>query len=95
LPTDLPLSDKEQMLVQMLADYPPTIAEAAQTYSPALIANYAYELAKEYNQFYHDHPILREPRPDLRAFRLVLSDNIAKVIRSALALLGIDVPERM
>ena len=71
------------------------LKEAAATYSPALIANYTYDLVKEYNQFYHDYSILREENEDKRAFRLLLSVNTAKIIRNGMKLLGIDVPERM
>jgi len=95
LPVSIPLSEKEENLVQMLAGYAATVAEAGQEYSPALIANYIYELAKEYNQFYHDCPILREANGELKLFRLVLSANIARIIKSGMALLGIEVPDRM
>ena len=91
----LPLSEKEENLIQWLAAYPSVVREAGTNYSPALIANYVYELVKEYNQFYHDFSILREENPGLRALRLLLSSNIAAVIQSGMALLGIDVPERM
>ncbi|MGL5561584.1 MAG: DALR anticodon-binding domain-containing protein, partial [Tannerellaceae bacterium] len=64
-------------------------------YSPAISANYVYDLVKEYNQFYHDFSILKEENADLKLFRLILSKNVAKVIRTGMALLGIEVPERM
>ncbi|GAB6395482.1 MAG: arginine--tRNA ligase [Bacteroidales bacterium] len=95
LPASIPLSEKEENLVQMLAGYAATVVEAGQEYSPALIANYIYDLAKEYNQFYHDCPILREANGELKLFRLVLSANIARIIKKGMALLGIEVPERM
>ena len=88
-------NDKEVALIQRLADFPAVVAEAGRAYSPALIANYAYDLAKEYNQFYHDYPIMREADPDARALRLKLSQQTGRVIRSATGLLGIEVPERM
>ena len=88
-------NDKEIALIQRLADYPSTVAEAGRNYSPALIANYVYDLVKAYNQFYHDYSILREENVAVRTFRLVLSENVSRVIRSAMKLLGINVPERM
>ena len=87
--------DKEIALIQLLADYPDTVAEAANSYSPALIANYVYDLAKAYNGFYHDHQILREEDAAVRSLRLELSRQTARVIKSALGLLGINAPERM
>ncbi|WP_243350061.1 arginine--tRNA ligase [Parabacteroides sp. FAFU027] len=92
---DLTLSEKEQNLIQLIAEYKNVVKEAGKEYSPALIANYIYDLVKEYNQFYHDHSILREENEALRHFRLVLSKNVAKIIKSGMGLLGIDVPERM
>jgi arginyl-tRNA synthetase len=89
------LSDKEESLIQKVAEYKSIVQEAGKEYSPALIANYIYDLVKEYNQFYHDFSILREENVDLRAFRLALSANIAKVVKSGMSLLGIEVPERM
>jgi arginyl-tRNA synthetase len=92
---NLPLSDKESNLVQLLSAFPTIVREAGQEFSPAVIANYVYELVKEYNQFYHDFSILREENPELKYFRLVLSAAVADVIRKGMDLLGIDVPERM
>jgi arginyl-tRNA synthetase len=91
----LNLSEKEISLVQMLADFPNIVKEAGDEYSPAVVANYVYDLAKEYNQFYHDHSMLKEENEQLRAFRLTLSRNIARVIKTGMSLLGIEVPERM
>ena len=91
----LPLSEKEAYLIQLLADYPSVVKQAGEEFSPAVIANYTYDLVKEYNQFYHDFSILREENAALRNFRLVLSATIAKVIKNGMYLLGIDVPERM
>ncbi|MBO7418743.1 MAG: arginine--tRNA ligase [Bacteroidaceae bacterium] len=95
LKLDIQLNDKEESLIQHLADFPATIAEAAKDYSPSDIANYTYDLVKEYNQFYHDFSILREQNEQVKLFRLALSENVAKVIRLAMSLLGIEVPERM
>lgn len=89
------ISEKEVSLIQRLAEFKSVLKDAAATYSPALIANYTYDLVKEYNQFYHDFSILREEDEKKRAFRLLLSVNIAKIIRNGMKLLGIDVPERM
>ena len=91
----LSLSEKETYLIQLLADYPAIVKEAGDSFSPAVIANYAYDLVKEYNQFYHDFSILREENSELRNFRLLLSENVAKMIKNSMYLLGIDVPERM
>jgi arginyl-tRNA synthetase len=88
-------NDKEISLIQLLADYPSTVADAGSSYSPALIANYAYDLVKEYNQFYHDYSILREEDAAVRSLRLALSEATSRVVRSAMSLLGIRVPERM
>ena len=95
LKMDIQLNEKEESLIQHLADFPATIAEAAKGYSPSDIANYTYDLVKEFNQFYHDFSILREENEQLKLFRLALSANVAKVIRLAMSLLGIEVPERM
>lgn len=92
---NLPLSDKESNLVQLLSLFPAIVREAGQEFSPAVIANYIYELVKEYNQFYHDFSILREENPELKYFRIVLSAAIADAIKKGMYLLGIDVPERM
>lgn len=93
--TDISLSAKEESLIQMIGDYQNVVEQAGKEYSPALIANYVYELVKEYNQFYHEFSILREENEDLRGFRLLLSKNVADVIRKGMGLLSIDVPERM
>ena len=88
-------NEKEVTLIQRLADFPSTIAEAGRTYSPALIANFVYELVKEYNQFYHDYTILGEADAQVRAFRLVLSRQVAEIARRGIGLLGIEMPQRM
>ncbi len=95
LPTDIPVTEKEEGLIQMIADYAEVVKEAGAEYSPAYIANYTYDLVKEYNQFYHDFSILREENAAVKQLRLVLSANVAKVVKSAMSLLGIEVPERM
>lgn len=95
LPSTVGLSEKEENLIQSIADYASVVKEAGKEYSPALIANYIYDLVKEYNQFYHDFSILREENAGQKIFRLVLSANVAKIVKSGMALLGIDVPERM
>ncbi len=88
-------NEKEIALIQSLADFPSTVAEAGRTYSPALIANYVYDLVKQYNQFYHDYSILKEEDAAVRSLRLALCDATARVIKQGMALLGINVPERM
>ena len=91
----LPLSEKEESLVQLLAEFETVVKQAGAEYNVSLIANYVYDLAKEYNQFYHDFPMLREENGDLRNFRLLLSKNVALTIKKGMSLFGIDVPERM
>lgn len=95
LSSDIKLSVKEETLIQMLSEYEVVVAQAGEEYSPALIANYIYDLVKEYNQFYHDFSILKEENEALKGFRLLLSKNIASVIQKGMKLLSIDVPERM
>lgn len=89
------ISEKEQTLIQKLLDFEAVVKRAGTEYSPAQIANYTYDLAKEYNQFYHDTSILKEEDAKKRQFRLVLSACVARVIKTAMRLLGIEVPERM
>ena len=88
-------NDKEISLIQHLADFPGVVKEAGRTYSPALIANYVYDLVKEYNQFYHDYSILNEQDASVRSFRLALSHAVAEVVKRGMWMLGIEVPERM
>lgn len=88
-------NEKEISLIQTLSTFPSTVAEAGRSYSPALIANYTYELVKQYNQFYHDYSILREEDAAVRSLRLTLCKVTAEVIKTAMSLLGINVPERM
>ena len=93
--TELSLEKKEKSLLRLLYDFPQTVSAAAATYSPAQMANYSYELAKEYNQFYHELSILKEDDPAKRDFRLLLSGFTSQILRSAMGLLGIQLPERM
>ena len=95
LDRSISLTTKEEGLIQMIADFENVVRQAGTDYNPAAIANYAYDLVKEYNQFYHDYSILREQNAGLRDFRLMLSANIGKIISLAMGLLGIEVPERM
>jgi arginyl-tRNA synthetase len=89
------LSDKEIRLIQLINEFPSIVQEAGTTYSPAILANYAYDLAKEYNQFYHDYPILKESDDQIRTMRLLLSRNCARVLNKSMSLLGIEMPDRM
>lgn len=95
LPMGIELSEKEEGLIQMIADFATVVKQAGEDYSPSIIANYIYDLVKEYNQFYHDFSILREENEAVKVFRLTLSDNVAKVVRLGMGLLGIEVPDRM
>ncbi len=92
---DLQISEVESVLIQALASYPDVVAQAGKEFSPALIANYIYDLVKQFNSFYHDFSILKEENEEVRAFRLLLSKSVAKVVKSGMGLLGIEVPERM
>ena len=89
------ISTKEEAVVQHLSDFASVVRQAGEEYAPNAIANYCYELAKEYNQFYHDYKVLGETDENKRQFRLVLSRNVAKVLRLGMGLLGIEMPERM
>jgi len=93
--TGLAISEKESYLVQLITEFPATVQLAGEEFSPALIANYIYDLVKEFNQFYHDTTILKEENPELKQFRLILSETIASTIKTGMLLLGIEVPERM
>ncbi len=92
---DVPFSPKEVRLVKILASWPQKVAEAAAQFSPALVANYAYELSKEFNQYYHDTQILKEPDIKVLRARLALIGTLAAVLRHAAGILGIELPERM
>ena len=94
-PCSVPLAPKEIELIQKLSEFGAAVEQAGKDYSPSGIANYCYELTKVFNQFYHDYSILNEPDAEKRAVRLVLARNVAKIIKNAMALLGIEVPERM
>ncbi|MBR5237525.1 MAG: arginine--tRNA ligase [Paludibacteraceae bacterium] len=89
------ITEKERTLIQMLTNYPNVVRQAGEDFSPALIANYVYDLVKEYNQFYQASPILKEENAEVKNLRLLLSANVAKVITSGMGLLGIEMPERM
>ena len=89
------LNEKEVALISSLLSFPEVVKQAGKEYSPSLIANYTYDLVKEYNQFYHDYSILKEEDTAVRSMRIVLSRNVAKVIKQAMALLGIGVPDKM
>lgn len=89
------LSDKEQDLIKSIAKLPAVVKEAGENYSPALLGNYAYELAKEFNQFYHDFSILKEENTTVRNFRLLLAKQCSEAIKNAMGMLGIEMPERM
>lgn len=94
-PVNYSFNDKEKELIKYLFDFEKTIAESAHNYSPALVANYVYELTKSYNQFYHDYSIFKEENAVAKIFRIQLSLAVANVIKSAMNLLGIEVPEKM
>lgn len=89
------LTEKETALIQLTAEFASTVKQAGDEYNPALIANYVYELVKEYNQFYHDHSILKEDDKNIKELRLTLSANVAKIVKTSMQLLGIEVPDRM
>lgn len=89
------LTEKETALIQLTAEFASTLKQAGDEYNPALIANYIYELVKEYNQFYHDHSILKEEDKNIKELRLTLSANVGKIVKAGMKLLGIEVPDRM
>ena len=95
IPAGIELSEKEEGLIQMVADFAAVVKQAGEDYSPSIIANYTYDLVKEYNQFYHDFSILRVENEAVKVFRIALSANVAKVVRLGMSLLGIEVPSRM
>nr|HPR33515.1 arginine--tRNA ligase [Prolixibacteraceae bacterium] len=92
---NLEVQEKELILIKRIDLFPDIVREAGEGYNPALIAAYCYDLAREFNQFYHDLSILNEPDPDLRNFRLILTETSGKIIQQGFALLGIECPERM
>jgi len=92
---EIELNDKESALIKILVTFPEIVKEAGQNHSPALIANFVYELVKEFNQFYHDFTIMNEPDEEIRKFRLLLARTIGQTIKNGFSLLGIEVPERM
>ena len=89
------ISEKELGLIQMLIGFQDVVRQAADDYNPSVIANYCYDLAKEFNQFYHDFSIMHEPSRELKLFRLVLAQNVGKILKLGTGLLGIEMPERM
>ena len=93
--SDVEILDKEQEIIKLLLEFPATIQEAADQYSPALIANYTYDLVKEYNGYYQNTPILVGDNKEQIAFRVALSDKVAQVIKTGMGLLGVSVPNRM
>ena len=95
LPAGMPLVEKEIALIQKISEYGAAVAQAGKDYSPSGIANYCYELTKEFNQFYHDYSILGADTEDEKLTRLVIAKNVAKTLKNGMALLGIEVPERM
>jgi arginyl-tRNA synthetase len=95
IPLDYSLQKEEKELLRLLQAFPSTVTEACASYSPALVANFVYELARNFNQFYHEHSVLKADSTGIRQFRLQLSLKTGYVIRDAMKLLGIDVPERM
>jgi arginyl-tRNA synthetase len=95
LSADTEISEKEQSLIQKLTEFAVAVKQAGTDYSPSGIANYCYELAKEFNQFYHDFSILHEEDEKKKRFRLTLSANVARTLKNGLGLLGIEMPERM
>ena len=95
LAAGIQLSNKEEDLIQLMADFATVVRQAGTDYNPSVIANYTYDLVKDYNQFYHDYSILREENEQVKIFRLALSVNVGKIIKEAMGLLGIEVPERM
>ncbi len=98
IPTQVPnieLSEKESTLIKILSGFPDAVKEAGENHSPALVANFVYDLVKEFNQFYHDVTIMNEPDEEIRKFRLLLAQTIGSTIKNGFSLLGIDVPERM
>ena len=95
LQADVAISTKEEDIVQHISDFATVVEDAGRNYNPSAVANYCYELVKEYNQFYHDFQILRESDEQKRLFRLVMSEQVAKVVKLGMQLLGIEMPERM
>jgi len=91
----VPLNEKEKNILKLIHDFPAIISDAGNAFNPSLVANYLYDLAREYNQFYHDYSILKEPGVQIMNMRLLLSDMTSIVIKSGMELLGIEVPERM
>jgi len=94
-PENIRINDKEKNLLRLIHEFPSVVTGAGETYNPSLIANFMYELVKEYNQFYHDYSILKEEDPEIRKFRLVLSKVVSQIVKNGMELLGVEMPERM
>jgi len=94
-PENISINDKEKKLLKLIHDFPAVIYDAGESFNPSLIANFVYELVKEFNQFYHDYSILKEENSDIRNFRLVLSHVVSDMVKNGMELLGIEMPERM
>lgn len=94
-PENIILNDKEKNLLKLIHEFPMVVRDAGETFNPSLIANFIYELVKEFNQFYHDYSILKEENPEIRKFRLVLSQVVSGIVKNGMELLGIEMPERM
>jgi arginyl-tRNA synthetase len=93
--TNLQLNEKEKNLIRMVHDFPTILTESGNSYNPSLIANFIYDLVREYNQFYHEYSILKEENRDIRDLRLLLSRIVSDLARNGMELLGIEMPERM
>jgi len=94
-PENIAVNDKEKNLLRLIHEFPAVLADAGETFNPSLIANFMFELVKEYNQFYHDYSILKEEDPEIRKFRLVLSRVVSGIVKNGMELLGVEMPERM
>jgi arginyl-tRNA synthetase len=92
---DITLHDKEKELIKLQYDFPAILADASNTYNPAVVANYIYELTKLFNQFYNECPVLKEENNTIKEFRILLIDKTSEIIKNGMLCLGIDVPERM
>jgi arginyl-tRNA synthetase len=94
-PENIAVNDKEKNLLRLIHEFPAVLADAGETFNPSLIANFIFELVKEYNQFYHDYSILKEEDAEIRKFRLELSQVVSGIVKNGMELLGVEMPERM
>jgi arginyl-tRNA synthetase len=94
-PVTVKINDKEKNILRLLHEFPAVVQDSGKMYNPSLIANYIYDLVKEFNQFYHEYSILKEDDPEKKALRLVLSGVVSGVVKNGMELLGIEMPERM